>query len=189
MIRRRQRGQITPLILFAVITLIGAVALVIDAGVFFVTQRQLQTAVDAAALEAVWYAPACTALDPLVGSPPRRPLGCQDTPPVPCSAPDTPADCAANAVFQGNLGYAGKLCSQVARLSQAAQPDAADRGLVDYTISVTCDAPYWFANIFPNMPTMEVHATASATIGFKDATNTQIVSTPIGTKLVSRLVN
>ncbi len=49
---RRQEGQVLPLLVLAMVVLIGFASLVVDVGRFWVAQRQLQTAVDAAALVA-----------------------------------------------------------------------------------------------------------------------------------------
>src|ERR1700716_1171121 len=57
--RRRQPAQTFVLAALAMTSMLGAVSMVIDAGVYFVIQRQLQNAADAAALAAVWYDPAC----------------------------------------------------------------------------------------------------------------------------------
>jgi hypothetical protein len=189
MIRHRQRGQIIPLAMFGVIVAIGAVALVVDAGVFLVTERQLQTAVDAAALEAAWYMPAC---DPgvLIGGS----SGCQISRPIlPPTIPASwgscadPAQCAAFAVLQENMGFAGPLCGGTPQPPNTAVKAYGSSGLSEYAVSVTCTAPYWFANIFPDMPTMNVSAKAAATVGFPNTTNTDVTSTPNG-HLMSRLV-
>src|SRR6266851_622241 len=47
----------------ATAAMIGALSMVVDAGVYFVIQRQMQNAADAAALAAVWYGPACETVD------------------------------------------------------------------------------------------------------------------------------
>src|SRR5579864_5041855 len=171
MIRHRQRGQILPLAMFGLIVTIGAVALVVDAGVFFVTQRQLQTAVDAAALAAAWYSPAC---DPgIMGT------ACSNTPP-PLPPPtwdwtsNYPAHCVANAVLQDNLGFTGGLCGGTPQPPTSAVVAYGSTGLSEYVVTVTCVAPYWFARIFPDMPTMEITASAAATAGFPNASKTDL---------------
>src|SRR5439155_27371846 len=57
--RRRQPAQTFVIAALAMTSMLGALSMVIDAGVYFVIQRQLQNAADAAALAAVWYDPAC----------------------------------------------------------------------------------------------------------------------------------
>ena len=187
--KHRQPAQITPLALYAVLILVGALSLVVDAGVFFVTQRQLQTAVDAAALAAVWYHPVCDYL----GSP-----DCQTTQPAlppqrwSCD-PVSPADCVANAVLQENLGYTGALCRDVSP-SPAGRTDIVTvtingqpLSMNYYIMTVDCDAPYWFARVFPSIPvTTHIRAFARATIGYGTTTGVA----PSGTgQLVSRLVS
>ena len=188
--RHRQRAQITPLVLFAVIILIGAVALVIDAGVFFVTQRQLQTAVDAAVLEAAWYSPAC---DPtlLHGGTDGCQISAASLPPTTWSCTDSPpAQCVANAVLQKNLGFIGQLCGGTPNPPNVSVNAYGTTGLSEYTIGITCTAPYWFANIFPNMPTMQISAKAAAAVGYANPTNTDLAQTPTTptSKLMSRLL-
>jgi Putative Flp pilus-assembly TadE/G-like len=187
-LRHRQRAQITPLALYAMLILVGALSLVVDAGVFFVTQRQLQTAVDAAALTAVWYHPVCDYL----GS-----SDCQTTQPVlppqqwTCS---TPADCVANAVLQQNLGYTGALCRDLAptptgrtdivTVTVNGQPVSMNY----YIMTVDCDAPYWFARVFPSIPaTVHLTVFARATIGYPIPTG--VSPTNNGNPIMSRLVS
>jgi hypothetical protein len=156
--------------------------------VFFVTQRQLQTAVDAAALAAVWYAPVCDSLDPAhtgdcLGTKPALP-----TPPAEWPVCMNPADCVANAVLQQNLAYTGALCRDLTPV-----PDGRTQAigsLTYYIMTIDCDAPYWFARIFPGIPaTTHIRAFARATIGYGTPTGVSPTPpTPPGT-LVSRLVS
>ena len=185
-LKHRQQAQITPLALYAMLILIGALSLVVDAGVFFVTQRQLQTAVDAAALAAVWYTPVCDSLDPLhVGD-------CQSVKPNLPTAPagwscTTPADCVANAVLQQNVGYSGALCREIAP-APSGRTDAPGNGLTYYIMTVDCEAPYWFARVFPSIPaTVHLRVFARATIGYP--TETGVSATNNGKPVVSRLVS
>ena len=185
--RHRQRGQMTVLALYAAIVLTGAVALVVDAGVFFVTQRQLQTAVDAAALAAVWYDPVCTSLGStdckVPGPPPNLP-----TPPAnwtPCDPLHHYADCVANAVLQENLGFTGALCRDLAPVPNGRTDPVG--GLSYYIMTVNCDAPFWFARVFPNInATMHLTVFARATIGYP--TPTGVTNIPNANPIVSRLV-
>ena len=190
--KHRQRAQITPLALFATLVLVGALSLVVDAGVFFVTQRQLQTAVDAAALAAVWYSPVCSYLGT---------SDCQTTQPAvptprwPCA---TTADCVANAVLQQNLGYTGALCRDLAP-NPTGRTDIVSVivngqqvSMNYYILTVDCDAPYWFARVFPSIPaTAHIRAYARATIGFPTPTGVAPTYSgpPPTPPLVSRLVS
>jgi hypothetical protein len=188
-LRHRQRAQITPLALYAVFVLVGALALVVDAGVFFVTQRQLQTAADAAALAAVWYTPVCSfTLDPdCEATAPAVP-----TPPAGWSCNATAADQVACAVLQQNLGYTGALCSDISPEPDG-HLDRPSNGTTYYVLTVNCDAPYWFARIFPSIPaTVHLRVFARATVGYPTPTgvtrdNPNAPNPP--PPLVSRLVS
>ena len=185
-LRHRQRAQITPLALYAMLILVGTLSLVVDAGVFFVTQRQLQTAVDAAALAAVWYTPVC---NPAIFAGPDCQSTAPSLPPRPpgwsCSSP---AECVAEAVAQQNLAFVGALCRDFPTFtwSTVVPPPPAPTLTYDL-VTVDCDAPYWFARVFPSIPaTAHIRAFARATIGY--ATTTGVSPTGPG-NLVSRLVS
>jgi hypothetical protein len=188
--RHRQRAQITPLALYAMLILVGTLSLVVDAGVFFVTQRQLQTAVDAAALAAVWYTPVCDSLDPLHVSGCQASLPTLPTPPAGWAC-TTKADCLANAVLQQNVGYSGALCRDIAP-APTGRTDTPGNGLTYYIMTVDCDAPYWFARVFPSIPaTAHIRAFARATIGFPTPTGVAPTYSgpPPTPPIVSRLVS
>ena len=77
-----------------------------------------------------------------------------------------------------NLGYGAALRSA---FCHAVQSD------FDVLVTVDCDAPYWFARVFPSIPaTAHIRAFARATIGY--ATTTGVSPTGPG-NLVSRLVS
>ena len=183
-VKHRQRAQITPLALYAMLVLVGALSLVVDAGVFFVTQRQLQNAVDAAALAAVFYTPVCSSF----GTNPLHP-DCQASSArprfTPANSPCTTADQVANAVLQQNLAYTGALCRNLAPVPSA-RTEAPGNNFTYYIMTVDCDAPYWFARVFPGIPaTVHLRAFARATIGYPSPTG--VSSTGTG-HLASRLV-
>jgi len=193
LLRNKQRGQITPFALFALIVFVGTVALVIDAGIFFVTQRDLQNAADAAALAAVWYAPVCgtNLTDGVVTPHPDCMASAPSAPPAlpgwSCSGLQ-PADCVANATAQVNLGYAGALCQPI--YPPPSPPRTAIvGGVTSYIMTVECDAPFWFARVFPEIPAkIHIRAFARAAIGYESPTG--VSGTPIGGDyhIVSRLV-
>src|SRR5207253_5140984 len=56
----RQRGQTIVIAAVAMVAIVGGLAMVVDAGMFFVVQRQFQAAADAGALAGAWYGPVCT---------------------------------------------------------------------------------------------------------------------------------
>jgi uncharacterized membrane protein len=140
----------------AMTAMIGALSMVVDAGVYFVIQRQLQNAADAAALDAVWFAPAC--------NPDWAANGCQTSNPL-----ATPAGCmlgdktqcpltAARDEARANWGVAVSLC---------AGPNLQSAGTVNveggpgetltvpnvgtYVVTLSCNAPHWFARILPGV--------------------------------------
>ena len=185
-LRARSRGQITPLALFALVILLGTVSLVVDGGMFLVTQRQLQAAADSASLAAVWYYPVCdsntysTQCGPAASPPP----GC----PTP---PDSASNCVANTVARAQLVSIGALC-QAPTIDTGIFKNYPGAGLNGYRVTLECDAPYWFARIMPGIPAnMHITANAVATIG--TGTLTSIVTpvpaptvdpTPIGSRLL-----
>jgi Putative Flp pilus-assembly TadE/G-like len=190
--RHRQRAQIAPLALYAMLVLTGAVALVVDAGVFFVTQRQLQTAADAAALAAVWYHPVCDQLPSAVECAPQTPAPATQRPPAgwTCTPPagSGPNGCMATdvafAVAQANLGHSGALCRPAPELLATGRSDILPTGngpLPTYIVTIDCEAPYWFARIFPAIPaTMHIRAFARAGIGYATPTGiTAVQQTPL----------
>src|SRR5687768_15824678 len=67
--RHRARGQTIVMAALAMVAVVGGLAMVIDTGMFFIVQRQLQSAADAGALAGAWYDPIC----PLAGNGCRGP--------------------------------------------------------------------------------------------------------------------
>jgi hypothetical protein len=180
--------------------MLGALSMVVDAGVAFVIQRQLQTAADAAALAAVWY--------PLACSPSWD--GCQptnaDPEPPECMVP--PNDAAGNQwpctaaveTIKANWGVALSLCagpnlptgSNGVGISIVTQLDGSIvvPAVQPYAVILTCNAPHWFARVLPGVDlTMTIGARASAASGWVD-TNGHLSgsrNTP-STPLVARLL-
>src|SRR5690349_10894955 len=56
---QRQRAQAMAFAAIGMVSLVGAVAIVVDNGMFLVAQRQMQAAADAGALAGAWYDPIC----------------------------------------------------------------------------------------------------------------------------------
>jgi hypothetical protein len=169
--RHRQKAQIAPFALFAALVLVGAVALVVDAGVFFVAQRQIQNAADAAALGAAWYDNVC-----------KFPAGCEPVSNPGCT-PRCDADVVADAFANANMGgaLAAKLCTNLTFLPDdkrkapyATPPNGSNSqyfGLTFYIMQIDCDVPYMFARVFPSIPaSLHVSATAMATVGYRTPT-------------------
>lgn len=212
-LRHRQRAQITPLLLMTMVVMVGAVALVVDAGIFFVTGRQLQSAADAAALTASWYEDSVDGTTPLCDFPNPPPPSAQCDHMATHSYPVSTihpcyfdSDCAANAVAERNIGFIGQLCRNITFNPASTGPGNPGRVLSIanppgnpivatnfYVMTISCDAPYWFARIFPNIPaTMTISATATANVGYLSPVGvttdiTQAVGHPGHETLASRL--
>jgi hypothetical protein len=200
--KRRQPAQTFVMAALAMTAMIGAISMVIDAGVYFVIQRQLQNAADASALAAVWYFPACfNQLD-------WQNAGCQMTPPSPtapgCPPAATPSDvgpCSqATYQFLANQNLALALCAGP-NLQAGIIPVSIDAHVgpvlivpvvSTYVVSLSCDAPHWFGRIFPSVPlTMHIGVSASAALGWLGP-NGQLLgglTRPVGNPpLVARLI-
>jgi hypothetical protein len=182
---RRQRGQVMVIAVVATVSMLGALSLVIDAGLYFVIKRQLQNAADAAALAAVWYDPACP------GST-WSDYGCQtaggptapecNVPPNNLSGNALPCTAAVNQV-KANSSVALSLCAGPILPTGAIAvdisahpgvgPPNSDPNLVvpnvtPYVVTVSCNAPHWFARVLPGVNlTMEINANAAAALGWR----------------------
>ena len=138
------------LAVISMVTMLGALSMVIDAGVYFVVKAQLQNAADAAALGAVWYSPACVASDP----------GCQASYPNPHGdCPDSPAGnrqpcSAAEDLVKANSSVALSLCSGPMVANGTMPTISAHPGLpqpssnivvpnvTPYVVKLDCQAPH-----------------------------------------------
>jgi hypothetical protein len=189
----------------AMVAMLGAVSMVIDAGVYFVIQHQLQNAVDAAALDAVWFSPACFGTLPDWQS-----AGCQQTNPLPppaeCKPPNTTtensAPCtAAYDEARANWGIAVSLCDGPSstpgnnvRISTGPGSSSAATAptVAPYVVTLSCDAPHWFARVLPGVSaTMHISASASAALGWLGPDGELIggnTRPAIGVPLVARLL-
>ena len=58
-LQRRARAQVFAITAVVMVATVGALAMVVDVGMFLVVQRQFQTAADAGALAGAWYQPVC----------------------------------------------------------------------------------------------------------------------------------
>jgi hypothetical protein len=165
----RRPAQTLAIAAVAMVCMLGMVSLVIDLGIYFVIQHELQNAADAAALDAVWYFPACTS--------DMEPYGCQPSfqgPAQGCSA----APCsAAVSRAQANLSIARELC-QGPNASNGQVPVTINAypssqlqvpTLGAYVVTLSCDAPHWFAQVLPGVkPTMHIQVAAAAVLGWAE---------------------
>lgn len=197
---RRQPAQTLVIAVVSMIALLGAVSLVIDAGMYFVLKRQMQNAADAAALAAVWYDQACNGDN-------WSDYGCQED--LDHAAPDCPAapnpntkPCTA-AVDTVHANYAAllNLCngpnlqyrSEPVTISAYPGTPPAGSSVTPYVVSLSCNAPHWFGHILPGVDlTMPINASASAALGWLGP-NGQLLGDPtpppgITPRLVARLI-
>jgi putative Flp pilus-assembly TadE/G-like protein len=216
-LRHRQRGQTLVLAVVGMTTMLGALSMVVDAGVYFVLQRQLQSSADAAALAAVWYSPACNSTWSSPGAPavpPTMPAvpptACQtagppNTPANGCPAPPdgnaAPCTAATNQVTL-NQSVAVSLCTgprtpgSVVTPTMDVHPGPALNvpSVTTYVVTLSCDSPHWFARVFPSvctLPACSVHvsASAAAALGWQGP-NGELLGAPPAPpgRLVARLI-
>jgi hypothetical protein len=165
---RRQRAQTIALAAVGMMALVGALSMVVDAGLFFVAERNMQSAADAAALAAVWSGTAsggsgpCASVDPVTIDP-QRYGGC-----------DLNADAVttAQAFLDANLNIANGLCSgphNQLNLQTNVYPGFRLNipNVSVLVVTVQCDARHWFTGVFPDLPlTKHISVSAAATIGW-----------------------
>jgi Putative Flp pilus-assembly TadE/G-like len=202
----RARGQTMVFAAISMVAIIGAVGLVVDFGVFFVIQRQMQSAANAGALAAVWYPPVCAAAQP----------GCQTEVVAPvagssCDAPrhddahdnDETACAVAYHFALANLGPIEALCN--GPLTSSPTPIdprqmifpyviglAPDPNVNVYGVTIQCDAQRWFGRILPGIGfTNHISTTGAATVGWLGANGDLSIvplTPPTGGQLIARLV-
>jgi hypothetical protein len=196
----REPAQTFVVAALAMTCMLGALSMVVDAGVFFVIQHQLQNAADAAVLAAVWHSPACDGTN-------MSPGGCQTLPVTPASECAQPPNSdynsdpcsAAVEMVKANWSSVLGLCAgpnlpgDPNRVQINVYPGVPpgypyQLPLTVYVVSVSCDAPRWFARVLPGLtPTVHLNANAAARLGWVDA-NGQIQATPPNPPAPARLV-
>jgi uncharacterized membrane protein len=182
----------------AMVSMLGAASMVIDWGIYLVLQHQLQNAADAAALDAVWYYPACNNATTWTQA------GCQTSSsypaPAQCTAPGNALPCtAAVNAAKANLGMGLSLCqgpnlpSGSIPVNIAAGPGQRLNlpGVGTYVVTLSCNAPHWFARVLPGVDlSATISASSAAAIGWLGP-NGQLLGDPQparGTPLVARLL-
>jgi len=158
LLRRRQRGQTVLIAAGAMTAVIGAVALVVDTGMFYIVQRQFQTAADQGALAGAWYFPVCQDPGPVV-----QITGCHNvnlSPPGGGHANDV-----ARQITMLNVEHVAPLCTQnslqVTVQSGGAGLQAPRDHVNAIVVTVTCDAAFAFGQIL-NLQTNTISASAKA---------------------------
>jgi Flp pilus assembly protein TadG len=123
---RRERAQVLPLTAVMMIALLGAVALVVDVGLLWITQRELQKTADSAAMAGVILLPNQSA-----------------------------AEQQAAWYAQQNFGIAAHFCSAKPTATITPGEHAAVGGGTFYTLTATvqCSAGFTFGQIVSNQPT------------------------------------
>jgi hypothetical protein len=123
---RRERAQVLPLTAVIMMALLGAVALVVDVGLLWVTQRELQKAADSAAMAGVILLPNQSA-----------------------------AQQQASWYAQQNLAIASSLCSAAPIVTITPGEKAVVGGGTFYTLTATihCTAGFTFGQLVSNQPT------------------------------------
>jgi hypothetical protein len=164
----------------SMVTMLGALSMVVDAGVYFVVKAQLQNAADAAALAAVWYAPACPSAWQSEGCQASYPnwdqTNCPDSPSGnkwPCTAAEDVVS--ANSSVALSLCSGPKLPSSTIPVTISAHPGVPPGfgnlvvpSVTPYVVTLDCQAPHWFARFVPGVNlTMNINANATAALGWR----------------------
>jgi uncharacterized membrane protein len=149
--RQRQRAQAIVVAALAMVAIVGGMAIALDAGMFFVIQRQLQSAADAGALAGAWYDPICTLPYPT------------------CQGPAGSASTVAANMAQANGNSIAQLCGGYIAPPTIATGVSLFRPSHVNTIVVTvqCSAGYSFGRIL-GLDRKLITASAAAAIGDRD---------------------
>jgi uncharacterized membrane protein len=164
--RHRAPAQTIVIAAVAMVAVVGAVAMVIDAGMFFVIQRQLQSAADAGALAGAWYDPVC----------PASAEACHPTT-TPSAADVGHAIALANAqTVNGLCGGSVNVPPPNVGSIQLNLP----QGVNVIVVTAECDAPYTFGRILGLLTPRHITASAAAGIGDRAANGdlTNFVTNP-----------
>jgi uncharacterized membrane protein len=156
LVRRRERGQTLAIAAVSMVALVGALAMVVDTGMFFVIQRHLQTAADAGALAGAWYDPIC----------PLGSIGCLEG----------SASTVAINVARANSDTIAPLCPGGITVlpPQTGTTLIRPRNVNTIVVTVECEASYSFGRILGLSP-KHISASAAAAIGDRiSATNGDI---------------
>jgi len=163
--RRRERGQIIVFAAVIMVAVVGAMALVIDVGIFLIIQRQFQSAADAGALAGAWHDPVCPFPDPASPNSPGMNL-CLG--PKSTGAP-TAAERVARQLAQVNGDRAAGLCGGAVTVTvpspDGGVPRNVPKNVRAIVVTVECDAGYMFGRILPGLITKHISASAAAAIG------------------------
>jgi hypothetical protein len=144
--QRRVRAQVFAITAVVMVAMVGALALVVDVGMFFVVQRQFQAAADAGALAGAWYQPVCVTVA----------VGCQ------------PGDASgvARQVAQANADSMAGLCGGTIPTPQVAVGTTLNlpARVNAIVVTVECNSGYSFGRIL-GLTTARISASSAAAIG------------------------
>jgi hypothetical protein len=150
--QRRVRAQVFAITAVVMVAMVGALAMVIDAGMFFVIQRNFQSAADAGALAGAWHDPIC----------PSPGLGCDFS----RDAKDVAHD-----VALANAASMASLCGSPVEVS-IPQPGTrinVPANVNVLVVTVQCKAGYSLGRIF-NLTPFDISASSAAGIGERTVT-------------------
>jgi uncharacterized membrane protein len=156
-LRHRQPGQTLVLAAVALVAVVGALAMVVDAGMFFLIRGQLQAAADAGALAGTWHVGGCpnATFDGCVASP---------------SAEEVARGiAAANATTISGL-CGGRIAAPVVSIAAIGNDPARFNRV---RVTVECEASYSFGRIL-NLSTSHLSATADAVSGDRGTAGTPL---------------
>jgi hypothetical protein len=209
-LRHRSRAQTISVAAVAMVAIVGGLAMVIDGGIFFVVQRQMQAAADAGALAGAWYDPVCPSVYTAQGCR----LGAQAAPALNGTAIESPPDCQVPAsagtpncawcdgttgipscdVALANAAAAKPLCGgQVRAFVSTGTQLNRPRNVNTIVVTVQCDAGYSFGRIL-GLSARRISASGAVGIGNRDCsgpgdmTDFDITQTPF-CGFIARLIH
>jgi hypothetical protein len=155
------------------VAMLGFLALVIDAGVFFMIRRELQNTADTAALAgAAWLEPAVNGEPVSTLPPPAPPPQCAGTYGLTDQNRINAAQMACTYGKQ-NAGTAGKLCLPESPVQMDTptfdqwQPTPSSSPSPTIIVNFHCVAGYWFGRFIPGLTSRTISAHAEAGLGLR----------------------
>jgi hypothetical protein len=160
-----------PLVAVGIVAMLGALAMVIDTGMFTIIQGQFKAAADAAALAGAYYPPVCieSPAPPAIPGDPIPYNGCASD--LSITAPQEQAVEVARRMAQANGNAVSGLCDDTINVTVLrGQPPTELRQPANVNwivVTVSCEAKYTFGRIL-NLSSKHVEATSAAALGVRD---------------------